>query len=129
MYNRTRALRALILIALAGAASCGGGDPTGNQGPRSILRVLGDGQTGPVNAALPAQLVVLVSDGAGRPTPGVPVTWATDDGGSFPTATTVTESDGSARNTWTLGPDTGLQTARASISTGNVAFTANATAQ
>jgi protocatechuate 3,4-dioxygenase beta subunit len=71
----------------------------------SALRVSGgDGQTGTVGAALPAELAVEVVDAAGRAMAGMPVRFVVMAGGGRVEAETVT-SDGAglARTRWTLG--------------------------
>ena len=88
----------------------------------------GDGQTGPVNQALPNDLrIVVTRDGA--PQSGVTVAWSTSDGSLNPTSG-LTDASGIGASTWTLGPNNGALTAQAAVpgATGSpVAFTATAT--
>jgi len=79
-----------------------------------IALVSGDDQSGPVNTALPALLVVQVSDGFGNPISGVTINWSVTGGGSVSQATTQTGSNGQTSVTRTLGPIAGQQTTLAS---------------
>jgi plastocyanin len=89
----------------------------------------GDGQTGPVGAALANDLrVIATRDGVVQS--GVTVTWAAADGTLDP-ASSVTGADGVGATSWTLGPTVGSQTATATVpgATGSpVTFTAMAMA-
>ena len=96
-----------------------------------IALVSGDDQGGPVNTALPALLVVQVSDGFGNPISGVTINWSVTGGGSVSAPTTVTGANGQASVTRTLGPTAGQQTALASaegLAGSPVTFTHTATA-
>ena len=92
----------------------------------------GDGQSGVVGAALPTAYAVAVKDLVGLPVQGVPVHWAAGPaGGSMNPATSVTDVNGIASSTRTLGPGVGTQTATASVgglSGSPVTFSANALA-
>jgi hypothetical protein len=59
--------------------------------------------------------VVLVSDEAGNPVPGVTVHWAAQGGGSVSNATVETGSSGSASVQRVLGPQPGEQTTTATV--------------
>jgi len=97
--------------------------------PAKLTLVSGDGQSGN-GAALATPLVVLITDPRNHPVPGVDVHWSTSD----PTATlsavsTVTDENGQARATWTLGESAGKQTVTATTSAlpgAQVVFQANA---
>ena len=78
-----------------------------------IAAVSGDNQTGPVNSQLPAPLVVRVTDESGNPIPNQPVVWSVPSnggGGSVSPTNTVTDANGEASATRTLGPTAGQQT-------------------
>ena len=78
-----------------------------------IAAVSGDNQTGPVNSQLPAPLVVRVTDESGNPIPNQPVVWSIPSnggGGSVSPTNTVTDANGEASATRTLGPTAGQQT-------------------
>ena len=84
--------------------------------PRRIVRTAGDDHTGAmlaaVSAAYPKPLLTQVFDDRGNPVEGVPVTYrAVSGGGSFAGAETVTEvtnGQGIASATFTLGPQPGI---------------------
>lgn len=113
------------------AGGCGGG---GSNGPPSTPVLAkapsanGDAQTGPASQALPSPLrVVLTLDGS--PESGATVNWSTTSGSLNPTSGT-TDASGIASTTWTLGANSGPQTAQAAVAgaTGSpVAFSATAT--
>jgi alpha-tubulin suppressor-like RCC1 family protein len=85
---------------------------TASAAPNSLAVDSGNAQTGEVGAALARQIVARVtkpSDGTG--VAGVTVSFAVaTGGGSVSAATGVTDVNGRARVTWTLGPSTGAQT-------------------
>jgi hypothetical protein len=88
----------------------------------------GDKQRAEPNAELGDLLVVRLVDDAGDGVPGRPVAWvvATGDGAATPPSSD-TDADGFASTTWTLGPESGLQTLNAVVSgVGVVSFTATA---
>ena len=148
-------LRALAVAALAAGCSvselntipcndnsnCPGAAPTCSvasgkcvaSAPASKLEIVAGGTaaTATVTSALPAAFKVRVSDTAGNPVTGTPVTWAVVSGeGNFagqPTATTLTGPDGTASVTATLGKVAGPNVFSASAAglTGSpAAFTA-----
>ncbi len=84
----------------------------------------GDEQSAAPGAELPEPLVVRLVDEAGAGVPGQAVAWvdAFGDGTS-----SDTDADGYASTTWTLGPESGVQTLNAVVSgVGVVSFTATA---
>jgi plastocyanin len=97
--------------------ACGGGGDNGGTPPTTtvITKVAADGQAGRVGQTLPDPLTVAVTDG-GAPSAGATVTWATASGGSLDPASTVTDADGHASSTWTLGTTAGSQSATATLS-------------
>jgi plastocyanin len=124
---------AVCLLALIG---CGGDDDDGGSGPpdedplevAATPTLSGDGQTGPVSAALPEPLRVVITR-ASEPQEGVEVTWATTSGGTLDPTTSATGADGVASSTWTLGPTAGAQSATATVTDAEgspVTFTATA---
>jgi plastocyanin len=120
------------VLALAVLAACGSGGDTGPSVSPVIAKAPtknGDQQTGPVSAALPTELSVIVTRD-GSPASGVTVDWSTGNGGSLSPSSDKTDADGSSTSIWTLGSAPGSQTATASVTsaTGSpVAFTASAT--
>lgn len=91
--------------------------------------VAGDGQTGMVGTILAEPLRLKVTDGAGAPIPGVPVSFSVLEGGGlvFPSQV-MTGSDGSAGTQWMLGKHAKEpQRVAASAGTLTSEFTATAT--
>jgi Invasin, domain 3 len=97
----------------------------------SVLTLeLGDGneQTGTPGSQLADPLVVRLVDESGHGVRDRAVSWvvATGDGTASPPSSD-TDADGFASTTWTLGPESGLQTLNAVVSgVGVVSFTATA---
>ena len=78
------------------------------QTPSQLLKISGDGQTGPAGATLPAPLVIQLNDAGGSPIPGNTVTFTVTQGdGSTGTASGVTGNDGRASTTFTTGTVSG----------------------
>ena len=101
---------------------------TVQQVPSALVKVSGNGQTGASSSALAAPLVVQVNDRLGHLIAGVTVAFATATGSVTPIGT-LTNTNGQAQTTWTLGPTAGQQSATASV-TGiatPATFTATAT--
>lgn len=74
------------------------------QEPRAIDKVAGDLQAGFIGEPLPAAAVVRVTDANGHPAGRAPVRFAvTAGGGSVTPGSAVTNPDGLAQATWTLG--------------------------
>jgi hypothetical protein len=74
----------------------------------------GDGQVAFAGHALPAPIVVKVMDAAGEPMPGITVSWRADAGTMSPESS-ITDAQGEARSSWTLGQMAGTLTAVARI--------------
>jgi plastocyanin len=125
--HRTRRIWALAVL-----AACGSGGDTGPSPSPVVAKSstkTGDLQSGPVNAALPSELRVVVTRD-GSPAADVTVTWATVDGGSLSPSSDQTDAAGLSTSIWTLGSTPGSQAATASVTnaTGSpVTFTATAT--
>jgi protocatechuate 3,4-dioxygenase beta subunit len=79
-----------------------------------IAPVSGIDQTAPVNSQLPAALVVRVTDGFGNPIQNITVEWSVEGGGNVSAATTLTDAQGQASVTRTLGSAAGEQRTLAS---------------
>jgi hypothetical protein len=101
--------------------------------PARIEIVSGNGQQAPVSSAL-EPLIVKVSDSQGRPVAGVTVDFVLEDGGggSVDPASDLTDAEGHASTTITLGPQVGPLTGQAQVQQDGgstpiaVEFTANA---
>ena len=79
--------------------------------PRTLITVLGDGQTGTVGTTLAAPLVVAVAQAGGAPVPGFPVTFTVTAGQGtlVPSQPVLTDAQGRAAVTLTLGTREGVQ--------------------
>lgn len=97
----------------------------------SIAVASGNNQSAKFSTAVPEPLVVSVTDAYGNPVSGAAVTFeVSSGGGSVSGATQTTDANGQASpDSWTLGPEEGVNTLSASIDSGSVTsvtFTANA---
>jgi plastocyanin len=127
----------LTIACVTAVAGCGGSDGDGGNEPPPDEDPLvvqqaptsdGDAQTGPVGAALPDPLRIIITR-ASEPQEGVDVTWSAGQGGSVAPEVGVTGADGIASTAWTLGPDEGPHTATATVADAEgspVTFTATA---
>ena len=77
----------------------------------TMLRVEAPPQQGTVGTALPNPIVVWIADRHDTGVPGVEVEFDAGQGGSFAPATSVTDANGVAQSTWTLGGTAGAQSA------------------
>jgi hypothetical protein len=129
--TRTRFPLLFLLMILTPACSDGGtnGPPTAPQqpGPPASIAAGASGQSAAAGAAVPAPLVVTVTDAQGRGVPNVSVSWSTQDGSITPSSNS-TNATGQAQATWTLAPRLGTQTASAAAGTLSAAFSATGTA-
>jgi plastocyanin len=127
-------LRAALLFGLSTVTVVACDDDDDGGGPSNDLVIAkatpsGDAQTGPVGAALAEPLQVVVTlDGA--PLEGEEVTFAATNGTVDP-LTDLTDVNGIASTTWTLGTTSGAQAASATLDGAGgspVGFTATGTA-
>lgn len=118
---------ACVIAALVLFAGCGGG--TDVPPAAAVARIGGDQQQGTINTALTVPLSVRVTNSGGLAQEGVTVSWTvTSGGGSVSPPTSVSDVNGVATTTWTLGPVPGEQTVTASLQEGaTTTFTAVAT--
>lgn len=95
----------------------------------ALTLVSGDGQTGRVNEELAKAFVVKVTDAqTNHPVAGARVTWIVGQGGgSISPEESVTDEEGLASATRTLGTKVGVHTAMATFGTLSVEFQATAT--
>ncbi len=131
IHARPSAHHALVAVLLSSwLMACSGGGGTAPTGPTaaSIVKVSGDQQTGATSQALAAPLIVQVNDRNNQPVAGVALSFAVQTGGGSVNPTSATTgTNGRAQSSWTLGPNTGVQTASASVTgVGSVSFTATA---
>lgn len=96
------------------------------QSPTDLLKVDGDAQIGVVGRALGEALLVRVLDRLGNAVVGASVSFAVvSGGGSVAPESAVTNSQGRASTTWTLGAEAGTNSAEASVTgLASVSFTA-----
>jgi hypothetical protein len=105
-----------VAVTIAGAAACGGGTGPGPQAA-SVTGVAGDSQTAPTGAALAFPLSFVALGSSGQPAAGVHVTWSAIPSGaaSFNPASSVTDVNGAASTTATLGATVGSITIHAAV--------------
>ena len=96
------------------------------QVPAALLVASGDDQRGMAGSPLADPLVVRVDDGGGSPVEGAAVGFSPEEGdGTADPDTAETGAGGLASTRWTLGPDSGAHSLRASLAGGlSVEFTA-----
>jgi len=82
--------------------------------PADLRPISGDSQAAPTGTLLPRPLAVRVYDSVGNPYPNVTVDWTLSQSGQLGLTQTITDSTGTARNTWRLGDSAGYQFAIAS---------------
>lgn len=108
-------------------------DTTLWEAPSSLEIFSGNNQTGVLGQQLPDPIIVKVEDSRGETFANIPVHFAvTSGGGTVQSASVMTDADGYAQTTWTLG-STGSQQVSASVLKANgenitgspVTFTAN----
>ena len=103
-----------IIVSTAGVSNSATFTVMANPGaPAAIAVVSGDGQGTAAGSALPAPLVVAVTDIYGNPVPGVPVDWA--GAGGLASAQTLTSATGTATDTVVLPPARGTDTITAAV--------------
>lgn len=115
-----------LTVALSGSSFSTTLEVTGEPGPAVQPTGTGSGQTGTVGQALPSPLTVTVADQFGNGIAGESVSFMTGDGGSFSSPTAITDVNGVATTTWTLGTSAGAQTATATLGSFNNVFSASA---
>ncbi len=103
-----------VTATLAGVGAVTFGATAAAGAPATVVAVSGNGQTGAINGALPAAVVVRVDDQFANPVAGRRVDFTVTAGGGSvnPTAST-TGPDGTAQTTWMLGAAPGPQTMQA----------------
>ena len=88
--------------------------------PLTLVKISGDSQEGPAGSDLADPFVVEVQDQYGQPLPGVRVTFSIREGGGKIGGRSieeivVTNADGLARSTLTLGPNSGENSVEAAV--------------
>ena len=84
--------------------------------PTRLSIVSGDNQTGIIGETLANPFVVRVRDQRGDPMGGVTVTFTViEGGGTLSVVTVMTDENGQAKSTLTLGPDPGTNTVEVSV--------------
>lgn len=111
--------RALPFLTLALLAACGGDGGTGPQGlVLARASSSGDGQTGAPGSVLSPFRIQLTDDGI--PVEGAIINWTVASGaGTLDVPTSITDANGLAAATLTLGVTTGQTTVRAAASGAN----------
>ncbi|HWJ13515.1 MAG TPA: Ig-like domain-containing protein [Gemmatimonadaceae bacterium] len=93
-----------------------------------VTVVSGNSQVAPADSTLGAPLSVKVTDQYGNPVAGVTVNWSSDDGGILANTTTVTDANGLAQDTLTLG-ERGTDDVSVSVIVGTLPLSAMFTEQ
>lgn len=99
--------------------------------PAAITKVSGDAQGDTVTRALPAPLVVRVTNSSANPLSGVKVVWVRTQGSGTLTInpdTTTTDVNGLTQATYTLGQTAGVDSVRATVVNTGLAATFGVTA-
>jgi hypothetical protein len=118
-------LRLALPLAFLGW-SCGGDDLVLPRGPTSTLEIVqGNGQEGPAGRPLSEPLIVRLTGEDGLGIPDRAVIWVVSSGnGTISPSTDMTDAEGFASATWTLGPVEGIQRVSAEVpGIGTVTFT------
>ncbi|HET8633440.1 MAG TPA: Ig-like domain-containing protein [Gemmatimonadales bacterium] len=117
-----------MLLAVALAACSDSTEPPPSPTPTAVTAFDGDNQQAQAAVALPQPLRARVTDAEAQPVSGVTVSWSVvSGGGSVSPTSSVTDANGIAATTFTLGGHAGAQTAQAAVTglTGSpVVFTA-----
>lgn len=112
--NRIRA-SLLLLGAVLGLACNSGSDPRPTPSAGTVIKIAGDAQTSTVATAL-APYTVRVLDSLDQPDTGVVVHWSVaSGGGSVAPESSLTDVNGEASATATLGAATGVQAVDATV--------------
>src|SRR4051812_42168561 len=94
--------RLSFVMSFAALAACSSSGTEPPPVPARLDVVSGADQQGFLGQALPAALVVRVSDASGRAVSGAAVQWSAN-GGTVSAASSTTDAAGLARIDWTLG--------------------------
>jgi len=90
------------------------------QSPYQVTKISGDNQSANVVSTLPQPLLVKVTDSNGQPVSGVTVKFVVTHGGGTLTAySLLTDVNGNAQVTWTLGPVFGNQNVTVTVLNGS----------
>lgn len=95
--------------------------------PSGLTIISGNAQTAAVGMTLPQALVVRLSDALGNTIANASVSFSVTSGGGSVTPSAVTDANGEARATWSLGGVVGTQTVSASAGGASASFSAVAT--
>jgi len=94
----------------------------------TLTIVSGNGQAAPADSTLGTPLTVKVTDQFGNAVAGATVNWSSDDGGILANTTTVTDANGVAQDTLTLG-ERGTDDVAVAVIVGTLPLTATFTEQ
>lgn len=129
------ALLTVLVLAVVACSDSSGPNPNPNPNPQpnttpaSLTIVAGNNQSALAGEALGTALTVRVENSDGDPLTDVTVSWTVQaGGGALGSATSMTNAQGQATNTYTLGPSAMTNTVRASIASTSLTADFNATA-
>jgi plastocyanin len=112
-FQRAKRTFPAAILAVGVLAGCSSSSSP-NSSQLALSKAGGDGQNGTVGQVLGTDLQVVVKLD-GTPQAGRPVDWSTTSGSMAPTSN-VTDANGNASSTWTLGTVAGAVTAKATVS-------------
>lgn len=131
MHRRTTCFtRTLGVLAVAGAAACGGSDSTApDNSPATVTPNVTTPASAVVGSPVNPVPSVIVKNSKGTPLPNVRVTFVVTAGGGIVSgASQLTDAAGIAEvDDWTLGSTAGVQTLTANAGGKTASFTINAT--
>jgi hypothetical protein len=114
--NVTSAANGTASVTATGGGVSGAASAQVAQVPVQLQKFGGDTQIGTVSATLPGVVRVKLVDRLGAGVPGKTITFTVSGGGgTLSTTTAVTEADGTAGVTWTLGGTLGAQSVTATF--------------
>jgi len=113
VVSRSFVFRAGPLLLASIALACGEQRLTTPPSRGHIAVSSGDRQLGKPGEQLGQPIVVIVRDAAGAPIAGIHVRWMADDGGTIDPAESITDAEGRAVASWTLGTAFSAHHARA----------------
>lgn len=92
--------------------------------PAAIAITTGNDQSASAGSALSAPLTVKVTDQYGNAVPNAMIQWSDDANGTLANSTTVTDANGVAQDSYTLGPSAGQEDVTAAVMNTNSPITA-----
>ena len=115
-FTPTSSGRIVVVASVTGIEDVVTFSVTAGEAPETLAKVSGDAQNGTPGRALADPFVVVARDEAGDPVEGVSVTFAVSaGGGSLSETSAVTNANGRAETTLTLGSQRGINSVSATV--------------